>query len=106
MLDVVEMRVCTTTKEPHSLYIRVVAWCRHVNVAKFVTPPRTAVLRSRGGVTHSGETRLSLFYKTMHWLILSKNISSVNNRHSVCYSRTNCVTSHITFYFEQMRASI
>ena len=36
------------------------AWCRHVNVAKFVTPPRTAVLRSRGGVTHSGETRLVL----------------------------------------------
>ena len=34
------------------------AWCRHVNVAKFVTSPRTAVLRSRGGVTHSGETRL------------------------------------------------
>jgi len=24
MLDVVEMRVCTTTKEPHSLYIGVV----------------------------------------------------------------------------------
>ena len=24
----------------------------------YVTPPRTAVLRSRGGVTHSGETRL------------------------------------------------
>ena len=45
------MRVCTTTKEPHSLYIG-------VDVAKFVTPPRTAVLRSRGGVTHSGETRL------------------------------------------------
>jgi len=38
------------------------AWCRHVNVAKFVTPPRTAVLRSRGGVTHSGETRLTLRY--------------------------------------------
>ena len=45
------MRVSTTTKEPHSLYIGVV-------VAKFVTPPRTAVLKSRGGVTHSGETRL------------------------------------------------
>ena len=53
------MRVCTTTKEPHSLYIGV-AWCRHVNVAKFVTPPRTAVLGSRGGVTHSDETRLNL----------------------------------------------
>ena len=63
MLDVVEMRVCTTTKEPHSLYLGLFAWCRHVNVAKFVTPPCTAVLRSRGGVTHSGETRLIYLYK-------------------------------------------
>ena len=37
--------------------------CQHVNVAKFVTPPRTAVLRSRGGVTHSGETRLYRYDK-------------------------------------------
>ena len=34
------------------------AWCSHVNAAKFVTPPRNAVLRSRDGVTNSGETRL------------------------------------------------
>ena len=51
------MRVCTTTKEPHSLYIGVVCVVQTRKCSK--VPPRTAVLRSRGGVTHSGETRLT-----------------------------------------------